>query len=99
MYLNTITSFTYSDVLKSVYVVKASSNVKALLSSFAYVWALVLYQHLPKLNEETAHKWKKSSDNYQREVLELRSKLSSLSHLKEKVRNAHKNISKISKGL
>ena len=44
--------------------------------------------------ERRKARWKKASDNYQREVLEeeLRSKLSYLSHLKEEVRNAHKNI-------
>ena len=50
MYSNAITSFTYSDVLKSV--VNALSSAKALLNSFAYVLTLVLHQHLPKLNEE-----------------------------------------------
>ena len=47
-----------------------------------------------QVERRKARKWKKASDNYQREVLdeELRSKLSYLSHLKEEVRNAHKDI-------
>ena len=47
-----------------------------------------------QVERRKARKWKKASDNFQREVLdeELRSKLSYLSHLKEEVRNAHKDI-------
>ena len=47
-----------------------------------------------QVEQRKARKWKKASYNYQREVLdeELRSKLSYLSHLKEEVRNAHKDI-------
>ncbi|XP_068692461.1 uncharacterized protein [Montipora foliosa] len=47
-----------------------------------------------QVERRKARKWKKASDNYQREVLEeeLRSRLSYLSHLKEEVRNAHKNV-------
>jgi len=47
-----------------------------------------------QVDRRKARKWKKSSDDYQKQVLdeELRSKLSQLNDLKEEVRNAYKDI-------
>ena len=55
----------------------------------------MLHQLSHKLNVvNKARKWKKSSENYQKAVMEeeLRSKLTQLKHLREEVRNAYKDV-------
>ena len=89
MYSNTLISCTYSDAL-SKRLIKCEGTVKLrrLCLNFGVTPKLAQFER------RNAGKWKKTSDNYQREVLdeELRSKLSYLSALKEEVRNTYKDI-------
>ena len=47
-----------------------------------------------QVERSKARKWKKSSENYQKAVMEeeLRSKLTQLKHLREEVQNAFKDV-------